>query len=167
MSARVRLAVGSVIALTLLAAPTAGAAVQKTVFTENSKGTSPMDAGEGLAACVGYSGFVFEDRHGVWKVTIGKQDAHVEGAVHATFRIYPAKGQAGVTFTGSYVEHNVGRFVGGNLDTPSPNAMFQLRATARGDDGSLLRFHMIGQTHLDTRTGVVRRDRYTLSCSVS
>jgi hypothetical protein len=163
-----RLAAASAIAVTLLTAPAAAAAVQKAVFTEDSTGVSRMDAGDGLSSCVGYSGFVFEDRHGVRKVRVGTRDAHLEGAVHAAFRIYPAKGQSGVTFTGSYVEHDVGRFVpGDDSDTPSPNAMFQLRATARGDDGSLLRFHMIGQTHVDTRTGLVRRDRYTLSCSLS
>jgi hypothetical protein len=145
----------------------AAAAVQKMVFTEDSTGVSAMDASDGLGRCVGYTGYLFEARHGVWKVRIGKRDAHIEGVVQATFRVFPGPGQAGVSYSGSYVEHNVGRFVPGGGDLPSPNAMFQLRATARGSDGSLLRFHMIGQTHVDLRTGNVRRDRYTLRCVVS
>jgi len=167
MSARLRVPV-AVIAFALLVPSAAAAAVQKVIFTEDSAGVSAMDEDDGMARCLGYTGYIFEQRHGAWKVTVGRTDAHVEGEVRASFRIFPGTGQSGATYTGTYVEHDVGRFVPSEEgDVPSPNAMFQLRATARGDDGSLLRFQMLGQTHLDSRTGLVRRDRFTLRCSVT
>jgi hypothetical protein len=166
MSALARISV-AVLGLALLAPAAASASVQKAVYTEDSSGVSGMDPQDGFAACLGYTGYVAERRHGEWKLTIGKSDVHVEGQVKASFRIFPASGQRGATYTGSYVEHDVGRFVPGpDGDVPSPNAMFELRGTGRGSDGSLLRFQMLGQTHIDSRTGLLRRDSYRLNCTV-
>ena len=154
-------------ALVLAASPAAAhASVMRTTLTEDSTGVSPMDSGDGISACVGYTGLVYEARHGLWKVTVGTRDGHVEGEVHASFRIFPRPGYPGITYSGTYVEHDVGRFSVRDFETPHPNAMFQLRARAVGTDGSVLQFHEIGQTHIDLRTGAVKRERYTLNCAV-
>jgi len=163
-----RYVVVAVAALALATPAQASASVTKQIFTENSTGVSPMDAGDGLAGCVGYSGLVYEARHGVWKLTIGKRDGHVEGVVDATFRIFPKPGQSGVVYRGTYVEHSVGRFVPGrDGDMPHPMAMYQLRGRGVGSDGSILRFHEIGQTQIDLRTGSLKRDRFSLGCTVA
>src|SRR4051812_22090822 len=152
-------------ALTVPASAQAG--VQKLVLTENDVSVSRMDPGDGFTDCVGYRGYVREDRQGLWKVTVGKTDGHVEGTVHARIRFAPAPGTSGVVYAGTYVEHDVGRFVPGpDGDLPSPNAMFRLQGTAAGDDGSRMSFTMTGQTHLDVRTGETRRERFDLHCSV-
>jgi hypothetical protein len=152
----------------LVSAARADAGVVKGTYTEDSVSVSPMDPQDGLAGCVGYAGLIYEQRHGAWKLRIGKQDTHVEGTVHARLRIFPRAGRPGVTYTGSYVEHDVGRVVPGpDGDLGHPMLMFQLRAQATGDDGSTFRMHMIGQQQVDLRTGQVRRDRYTMRCTVS
>ena len=160
---------GMTLTLIALAVPaTAHGAVDKRTFTEDSTGVTPMDAENGLAACVGYTGTVYEDRRGVWKVTVGKRDAHVEGEVHARFRIAPPPGQPGPVYEGTYVEQDVGRLLPSeDEDLPHPKLQFQLRAHAVGSDGSTLRFHNLGQVRVDLRTGEIVRDRSTLTCSVT
>ena len=121
--------------------------------------------------CVGYAGQVFEDRHGVFNLTLHTRGSmagvtHVEGEVTANFVISPLQGP-GVVYTGTYREHDVGNFAGENLDVPHPSSSFYLHATGTGSDGSEIRFTIRCHFVLDKRTGEVRRDTITVTCRVS
>ena len=88
--------------------------VIKDVFIEDFQGTMPLDDPT-FTDCLGYEGQIFEDRHGVFNLTIHTRGAmadavHVEGDVTATFVISPLEG-TGVVYTGTYREHDAGNFV--------------------------------------------------------
>jgi hypothetical protein len=148
----------------------ADAGVIKSVFIEDSQGSMPLDDPT-FSQCLGYEGQVFEDRHGVFNLTLHTRGSmagvtHVEGDVTATFVISPLQG-SGVVYTGTYREHDVGNFAGENIDIPYPSASFYLHATGTGTDGSQIRFTLRGHFVIDKRTGEVRRDAMTVTCRVS
>jgi hypothetical protein len=163
---------GLLIALALAPATPAQAdsGVVKSVFIEDVQGSMPLDDPT-IIQCVGYEGQIFEDRHGVFNLTLHTRGAmagvtHVEGEVTATFVISPLQG-TGVVYTGTYREHDVGNFAGENLDIPYPSASFYLHATGTGTDGSHIRLTLHGHFVIDKRTGEVRRDAFTSTCRVS
>jgi hypothetical protein len=148
----------------------ADAGVIKSVFIEDFQGSMPLDDPT-FSQCLGYEGQVFEDRHGVFNLTLHTRGSmagvtHVEGDVTATFVISPLQG-SGVVYTGTYREHDVGNFAGENIDIPYPSASFYLHATGTGTDGSQIRFTLRGHFVIDKRTGEVRRDAMTVTCRVS
>jgi hypothetical protein len=144
--------------------------VVKSVLIEDSQGTMPIDE-PAVTQCVGYEGQIFEDRHGVFNLTLHTRGSlagvtHVEGDVTATFIISPLQG-SGVVYTGTYREHDVGNFAGENLDIPYPSASFYLHGTGTGSDGSHIRLTLRGHFVIDKKSGGVRRDALTSSCRVS
>jgi hypothetical protein len=144
--------------------------VVKSVLIENSQGTMPIDE-PGVTQCLGYAGQIFEDRHGVFNLTLYTRGSlagvtHVQGNVTATFIISPRQG-SGVVYTGTYREHDVGNFAGENLDIPYPSASFYLHGTGTGSDGSHIRLTLRGHFVIDKKTGEVRRDTLSSSCRVS
>ena len=168
------LIIGLGLVITLAVAPTIPAyaepGVIKSVFVEDGQSSMPVDDPV-FNQCVGYEGQVFEDRHGVFNLTTHTRGSlagvtHVEGDVSADFVISPLQG-AGVVYTGTYREHDVGNFAGENLDIPYPSASFYLHATGTGTDGSQIRFTLRGHFVIDKRTGEVRRDASTVTCRVS
>jgi hypothetical protein len=166
------IALGLLIALAVTPAipAYADAGVIKSVFIEDSQGSMPLDDPT-FSQCLGYEGQVFEDRHGVFNLTLHTRGSmagvtHVEGDVTATFVISPLQG-SGVVYTGTYREHDVGNFAGENIDIPYPSASFYLHATGTGTDGSQIRFTLRGHFVIDKRTGEVRRDAMTVTCRVS
>jgi hypothetical protein len=165
------IALGLLVALALAPAIPAYAdpGVIKSVLVEDSQGTMPV-GNPTFRQCVGYAGQIFEDRHGVFNLTLHTRGsmagvAHVEGDVTAGFVISPLQG-SGVVYSGTYREHDVGNFAGENLDIPHPSASFYLHATGTGTDGSQIRFTLRGHFVIDKRTGVVRRDVLTVICRV-
>jgi hypothetical protein len=166
------IALGLLIALAVTPAipAYADAGVIKSVFIEDFQGSMPLDDPT-FSQCLGYEGQVFEDRHGVFNLTLHTRGSmagvtHVEGDVTATFVISPLQG-SGVVYTGTYREHDVGNFAGENIDIPYPSASFYLHATGTGTDGSQIRFTLRGHFVIDKRTGEVRRDAMTVTCRVS
>jgi hypothetical protein len=125
-----------------------------------------------FADCLGYQGQIYEDRHGVYNLTIHTRGSiagvvHVEGDVSATFTISPLHG-AGVVYRGTYREHAAGNFlVIDGQDVPHPAAFYYLHGTGAGSDGSQIRFTSQGHFVLDKRTGQVRRDATTSTCRMS
>jgi hypothetical protein len=120
---------------------------------------------------VGYEGQIFEDRHGVFNLTLHTRGSmagvtHVEGEVTANFVISPLQGP-GVVYTGTSREHVVGNFADENLQIPYPSASFYLHATGTGSDGSHIRATLRGHFVIDKRTGEVRHDAVTSTCRVS
>jgi hypothetical protein len=90
----------------------ADSGVIKGVFIEDFQGTTPLDDPT-FTACLGYEGQLFEDRDGVFNITVHTRGAmagafHVEGEVTATFVISPLEG-TGVVYTGTYREHAAGQ----------------------------------------------------------
>ena len=83
----------------------------------------------------------------------------------ANFRVFPRAGTSGVTYTGSYTEQDEGWFSGANFQ-PTPNAEFHVHGTATASDGSTLRLRLSGHVQIDQRTGQVRRDVETLTCTI-
>jgi hypothetical protein len=163
---------GLLIALALAPATPAHAdpGVIKSVLIEDSQGTTPLDDPT-IIECVGYEGQIFEDRHGVFNLTLHTRGSmagvtHVEGEVTATFVISPLQGP-GVVYTGTYREHVVGNFADENLQIPHPSASFYLHATGTGSDGSHIRATLRGHFVIDKRTGEVRHDAVTSTCRVS
>jgi hypothetical protein len=74
----------------------ADAGVIKGVFIEDFRGTMPLDDPT-FTACLCYEGQIFEDRDGVFNITVHTRGAmaaafHVEGEVTATFVISPVEG---------------------------------------------------------------------------
>jgi hypothetical protein len=144
--------------------------VVKSVLIEDSQGTMPIDE-PAVTQCLGYEGQIFEDRHGVFNLTLHTRGSlagvtHVQGNVTATFIISPLQG-SGVVYTGTYREHDVGNFAGENLDIPYPSASFYLHGTGTGSDGSHIRLTLRGHFIIDKKSGEVRRDALTSSCRVS
>ena len=144
--------------------------VIKDVFIEDFQGTTPLDDPT-FTDCLGYQGQIYEDRDGVFNLTIHTTGSmagvtHVEGDVTATFIISPRQG-SGVVYTGTYREHDVGNFAGENLDIPYPSASFYLHGTGTGSDGSHIRLTLRGHFVIDKKTGEVRRDALSSSCRVS
>ena len=163
---------GLLIALALAPAIPAHAdpGVVKSVFIEDSQGSEPLDDPT-IIQCVGYAGQFFEDRHGVFNLTLHTRGSmagvtHVEGDVTANFVISPLQG-TGVVYTGTYHEHAVGNFADENLQIPHPSAFFYLHATGTGSDGSHIRATLHGHFVIDKKTGEVRRDAFTSTCRVS
>jgi hypothetical protein len=152
-------------------AASADPAVIKTTFPAGFQGTMPIDDPE-IAACLGYEGQIFEDRHGVINLTIFTRGAnegafHVEGTVDATFVISPISGP-GTVYTGTYREHLAGKFktIDGQ-DIPYPAASFHLKGTGTGDDGSRITIGLSGHFVINKKTGEVRRDTLESTCRVS
>ena len=145
--------------------------VIKEVFIEDFQGTMPLDDPI-FTECLGYEGQIFEDRHGVFNLTIHTRGAmadavHVEGDVTATFVISPLEG-TGVVYSGTYREHDAGNFVTvAGEDVPYPAASFYLHGTGTGSDGSRIRLTLHGHSVIDKRTGEVRREIFTPTCRVS
>jgi hypothetical protein len=163
---------GLLIALALAPATPARAdpGVIKSVFIEDSQETTPLDDPT-IIECVGYAGQFFEDRHGVFNLTLHTRGSmagvtHVEGDVTANFVISPLQGP-GVVYTGTYREHAVGNFADADLQIPHPSAFFYLHATGTGSDGSHIRATLHGHFVIDKKTGEVRRDAFTSTCRVS
>jgi hypothetical protein len=145
--------------------------VVKDVFVEDFQGTTALDD-PAFTDCLGYEGQIFEDRHGVYNLTIHTTGSmagvtHVEGDVTATFVISPIQG-GGIVYTGTYREHSAGNFlVVNNEDIPHPAASFYLHGTGAGSDGSKIRLTIRGHFVLDKRTGQVRRNTIISTCRVS
>jgi hypothetical protein len=163
---------GLLIALALAPATPAHAdpGVIKSVLIEDSQGTTPLDDPT-IIECVGYAGQTFEDRHGVFNLTLHTRGSmagvtHVEGEVNANFVISPIQGPR-VVYTGTYREHVVGNFADENLQIPHPSASFDLHATGTGSDGSHIRATFRDHFVTDKRTCEVRRDAVTTTCRVS
>ena len=145
--------------------------VIKDVFIEDFQGSMPLDDPT-FTECLGYEGRIFEDRNGVYNLTIHTRGAmagavHVEGDVTATFVISPLEG-TGVVYTGTYREHVAGNFVTvEGEDVPYPAASFYLHGTGTGSDGSHIRLTLHGHSVINKRTGEVRREIFTSTCRVS
>jgi hypothetical protein len=149
----------------------ADSGVIKGIFIEDFQGTTPLDDPT-FTACLGYEGQLFEDRDGVFNITVHTRGAmadafHVEGEVTATFVISPVEG-TGVVYTGTYREHAAGNFMTiDDQDVEYPAGSFYLHATGTGSDGSSIRFTLHGHSTIDKRTGEVRREIQTATCRVS
>jgi hypothetical protein len=149
----------------------ADSGVIKGIFIEDFQGTMPLDDPT-FTACLGYEGQLFEDRDGVFHITVHTRGAmadafHVEGEVTATFVISPVEG-TGVVYTGTYREHAAGNFMTiDDQDVEYPAGSFYLHATGTGSDGSSIRFTLHGHSTIDKRTGEVRREIQTATCRVS
>ena len=173
MRRRLVMLLGFLIALALAPAIPAHAdpGVVKDVFIEDFQGTTPLDD-PAFTNCLGYEGQVFEDRDGVYNLTIHTTGSmagvtHVEGDVTANFAISPIQG-GGTIYTGTYREHSAGNFLVINgEDIPHPAASFYLHGTGTGSDGSQIRFTIRGHFVLDKRTGQVRRNTIISTCRVS
>ena len=145
--------------------------VIKDVFIEDFQGTTALDDPV-FTDCLGYEGQVYEDRHGVYNLTIHTTGSmagvtHVEGDVTASFVISPIQG-TGVLYSGTYREHSAGNFLVVNgEDIPHPAASFYLHGTGAGSDGSLIRLTIRGHFVVDKRTGEVRRNTIISTCHVS
>ena len=145
--------------------------VIKDVFIEDFQGTTPLDDPT-FTNCLGCQGQIYEDRHGVYNLTIHTTGSmagvtHVEGDVTANFAISPIQG-GGTIYTGTYREHSAGNFLVINgEDIPYPAASFYLHGTGTGSDGSQIRFTIRGHFVLDKRTGQVRRNTIISTCRVS
>lgn len=145
--------------------------VVKDIFIEDFQGTTPLDD-PAFTDCLGYQGQVFEDRDGIYNLTIHTTGSmagvtHVEGDVTASFVISPVEG-AGVVYRGTYREHATGNFlVINNEDVPHPAASFSLHGTGTGSDGSQIRFTSRGHFVLDKRTGQLRRNSNIITCRVT
>jgi hypothetical protein len=145
--------------------------VIKDVFIEDFQGATPLDD-PAFTDCLGYQGQIYEDRHGVYNLTIHTTGSmagvtHVEGDVTAAFVISPIQG-TGVVYTGTYREHATGNFlIINNEDVPHPAASFYLHGTGTGSDGSQIRFTIRGHFVLDKRTDQVRRNTIISTCRVS
>jgi hypothetical protein len=124
-----------------------------------------------FSQCVGYEGQMFEDRHGVFNLTLHTRGpmagvTHVEGDVTANFVISPLQGPgwstpaptASTTWATSPARTST---------SPHPPSSFYLHATGTGTDGSQIRFTVHGHFVIDKRTGEVRRDVMTVTCRVS
>jgi hypothetical protein len=117
----------------------ADSGVIKAVFIEEFQGTTPLDDPT-FTACLGYEGQIFEDRDGVFNITVHTRGAmagafHVE-EVTATFVLSPVEG-IGVVYTGTYREHAAGNFMTiDDQDVEYPAGSFYLHATGTGSDGS-------------------------------
>jgi hypothetical protein len=162
---------GLITALGLAIPAHADPGVVKDVFVEDFQGTTALDDPT-FTDCLGYEGQIFEDRHGVYNLTIHTTGSmagvtHVEGDVTANFVISPIQG-TGVVYTGTYREHATGNFLIVNgEDVPHPAASFYLHGTGTGSDGSQIRFTIRGHFVLDKRTGEVRRNTVVSTCRVS
>jgi hypothetical protein len=145
--------------------------VIKDVFIEDFQGTTALDD-PAFTDCLGYQGQIYEDRDGVYNLTIHTTGSmagvtHVEGDVTASFVISPLQG-TGVVYTGTYREHVAGKFVTvEGEDVPYPAASFYLHGTGTGSDGSRIRLTLHGHSVIDKRTGEVRREIFTSTCRVS
>ena len=173
-----------VISLGLLVAMAVGSAtpaladpgVIKEVFIEDFQGTMPLDDPI-FTECLGYEGQIFEDRHGVFNLTIHTRGAmadavHVEGDVTAftasDFGRTLTSNANGVVYSGTYREHDAGNFVTvAGEDVPYPAASFYLHGTGTGSDGSRIRLTLHGHSVIDKRTGEVRREIFTSTCRLS
>jgi hypothetical protein len=162
---------GLTAALSLALPAHADPGVIKDVFVEDFQGTTALDD-PAFADCLGYQGQVYEDRHGVYNLTIHTTGSmagvtHVEGDVSASFVISPIQG-TGVVYSGTYREHSAGNFLVVNgEDIPHPAASFYLHGTGTGSDGSQIRFTIRGHFVLDKRTGDVRRNTIISTCRVT
>jgi hypothetical protein len=173
MRRRLVMLLGFLLALALAPAIPAHAdpGVIKGVFIEDFQGTTPLDDPT-FTDCLGYQGQIYEDRHGVYNLTIHTRGSmagvtHVEGDVTASFIISPLQG-TGVVYSGTYLEHATGNFLIINgEDIPHPSASFYLHATGTGTDGSQIRFTIRGHFVLDKRTGEVHRNAIISTCRVS
>ena len=148
----------------------AGPGVIKDTFVEDFQGTMPIDD-PNFAACLGYEGQIFEDRDGVFNLTIFTRGAnegafHIEGKVDATSVISPISGP-GTVYTGTYREHAAGKFktIDGE-DVPYPAASFNLKGTGTGNDGSHITIGLSGHFVVDKKTGEVKRDAVDSTCRV-
>jgi hypothetical protein len=145
--------------------------VIKDVFIEDFQGTTALDDPT-FTDCLGYEGQIFEDRDGVYNLTIHTTGSmagvtHIEGDVTANFTISPLEG-GGVVYSGTYREHATGNFLVINgEDIPHPSASFYVHATGTGGDGSRIRFTIRGHFVLDKRTGQVRRNTIISTCRES
>jgi hypothetical protein len=145
--------------------------VIKDVFIEDLQGTTALDDPV-FTDCLGYQGQLYEDRHGVYKLTIHTRASmpgvtHVEGDVTATFAISPIQG-TGTVHRGTYREHATGSFLIINgEDVPHPATSFYLHGTGTGSDGSQICFTIRGHLVLDKRTGQVRRNAIISTCRFS
>jgi hypothetical protein len=98
--------------------------VIKGVFIEDFQGTTPLDD-PAFTDCLGYHGQIFEDRDGVYNLTIHTTGSmagvtHVEGDVTASFVISPIQG-TGIVYRGTYREHATGNFlIINDEDVPPP-----------------------------------------------
>ena len=102
---------GLTAALSLAIPAHADPGVIKDVFIEDFQGTTPLDDPT-FTNCLGYQGQIYEDRHGVYNLTIHTTGSmagvtHVEGDVTANFAISPIQG-GGTIYTGTYREHSAG-----------------------------------------------------------
>jgi hypothetical protein len=162
---------GLAAALSLALPAHADPGVIKDVFIEDFQGTTALDD-PAFADCLGYEGQVYEDRDGVYNLTIHTSGSmagvtHVEGDVTASFVISPIQG-TGVVYSGTYREHSAGNFLVVNgEDIPHPAASFYLHGTGTGSDGSQIRLTIRGHFVLDKRTGEVRRNTIISTCRVS
>ena len=162
---------GLTAALSLAIPAHADPGVIKDVFIEDFQGTTPLDDPT-FTNCLGYQGQIYEDRHGVYNLTIHTTGSmagvtHVEGDVTASFVISPVEGD-GVVYRGTYREHATGNFLIINgEDVPHPAASFYLHGTGTGSDGSQIRLTSRGHFVLDKRTGQVRRNTNIITCRVS
>jgi len=162
---------GLTIALGLALPAHADPGVIKDVFIEDFQGTTALDDPV-FTDCLGYEGQIFEDRDGVYNLTIHTKGSmagvtHVEGDVTASFVISPVEG-AGVIYRGTYREHATGNFLVINgEDVPHPAASFYLHGTGTGSDGSQIRLTSRGHFVLGKRTGEVRRNTNIITCRVS
>jgi hypothetical protein len=145
MSHRIAVLVAA-ISLLVLAAPTALAAgnVIHYQFLEFEQSSMPLD--DEVAACVGYSGVIHEDRTYDVRVTefvdgprAGR--VHLTGFVFGDFTIEPDDPDAGPVYQGNYREKVT--FIGTSFDDPIVFS-FSLPVTASGADGSQLKFLMHG-----------------------
>jgi len=138
--------------------PTPTPARHQDVFVEDCQGTTPLDD-PAFTHRLGYQGQIYEDRHGVYNLTIHTSGSmvgvtHVEGDVTANFTISPLQGTGVV-----YREHAAGNLLIINgEDIPHPAASFYLHGTGTGSDGSQIRFAVRGHFILDKRTGEARRN---------
>ena len=111
-----------------------------------------------LAACVGYSGSIYEERAYALRVTefvAGPNEGSVQltGTIAGSFTIAPDPGVAGPTYRGSYREKV--NLVGTSLDGPYRVVSFTLPATATGTSGATLKFLLRGHAvfNLSAPTG--------------
>jgi hypothetical protein len=140
------------------------------VFVEGFQGTTPLDD-PAFTDCLGYRGQIYEDRNGVYNLTIHTSGSmagvtHVKGDVTANFTISPLQG-IGVVYRGTHREHAAGNFLIINgEDIPHPAASFYLHGTVPAATAPRSRFTVRGHFVLDKHTGQVRRNTIS-TCRVS
>jgi hypothetical protein len=170
MGLRIGRAVAVAVCATLLSGASAlgaGNAPTHQTMSLDEQGTSPMDS-PSLIACVGYTGRIFEDRHGSIKLTAFTSGpnagrAHAVGSVEALIRFFPKPGQPGSVYTGTYREQDEGWLHLSDF-SPAGNTMYNLVGTATSASGNTIHFRVFGHTFVDRKTGEVRRDIEGSSC---